>query len=53
MPSRMDVTPLRMDKALRDRLNRQAARKGLSLSALIRMWLMERLEEEERKKTAR
>lgn len=54
MPSsRKEVMAMRLDKALHGRLKRSAERKGLALSALIRMWLIERLEledEEERRK---
>lgn len=55
MPKQMEVMSLRMDKALHGKLNRAAERKGLPLSALIRMWLIERLEheaDEERRKSA-
>lgn len=49
----MEVMPLRMDKTLQGKLKRHADRKGLTLSALIRMWLIERLEDEESKRPAR
>jgi predicted HicB family RNase H-like nuclease len=53
----MEVMALRLDKTLHGKLKRAAERKGLSLSSLIRMWLIERLEleteEESRKKAAR
>lgn len=44
--TRMEVMSLRLEKALHGKLNRAAERKGLSLSSLIRMWLIERLEHE-------
>lgn len=53
--SRMEVMSLRLDKTLHGKLNRAAERKGLPLSSLIRMWLIERLEldqDEERRKSA-
>ncbi len=53
--TRMEVMALRLDKPLHGKLKRSAERKGLSLSSLIRMWLIERLElehDEERRKSA-
>ena len=48
---------LRLETTLHEKLKRVADRKGLATSALIRMWLIERLEqdseEERRKKAAR
>lgn len=51
----MEVMSLRLDKTLHGKLNRAAERKGLPLSGLIRMWLIERLEhehDEDRRKDA-
>jgi predicted DNA-binding ribbon-helix-helix protein len=54
---RKDVMSLRLEATLHEKLKRIADRKGLATSALIRMWLIERLEqdseEERRKKAAR
>ena len=46
-PDRKEVMAMRLDKTLHGRLKRSAERKGLALSALIRMWLIERLEQDE------
>lgn len=51
---RKEIMSLRLEPTLHDKLKRAADRKGLTTSALIRMWLIERLdqeaEEEKRKK---
>lgn len=51
------VMSLRLEETLHERLKRVAERKGLPISGLIRMWLLERLEqeagEEKRKKATR
>jgi hypothetical protein len=55
--TRLEVMSLRLEPTLHEKLKRVADRKGLATSALIRMWLIERLEEdaehERRKKPAR
>lgn len=54
---RLEMMSLRLEPSLHERLKRVAERKGLAVSALIRMWLIERLdldaEEEARKKAGR
>lgn len=54
---RKEVMSLRMEATFHERLKRVAERKGLPISGLIRMWLLERLEqetdEEKRRKAAR
>jgi predicted DNA-binding ribbon-helix-helix protein len=55
--SRKEIMSMRLEPSLHDKLKRVADRKGLATSALIRMWLIERLEQdaedERRKKSAR
>ena len=53
--ARKGLMSLRIDEKLHDQLKRAADRKGLGVSALVRMWLIERLEDEgkRRKKAAR
>ena len=55
--NRLEMMSLRLEPTLHEKLKRVADRKGLATSALIRMWLIERLdqdtEEERRKKAAR
>ncbi len=55
--SRLEMMSLRLEPTLHEKLKRVADRKGLATSALIRMWLIERLEqdadEERRKKATR
>ncbi|KKQ07495.1 hypothetical protein A2858_02185 [Candidatus Daviesbacteria bacterium RIFCSPHIGHO2_01_FULL_36_37] len=41
---REKIVPIRMQAELRDRLDQIARSKGLNLSTLIRMWLMEKLQ---------
>ena len=55
--NRLEMMSLRLEPTFHEKLKRAAERKGLAVSALIRMWLIERLEqdadEERRKKAAR
>lgn len=41
---REKIVPIRMQEELKNKLNKIAQSKGLNLSTLIRMWLMEKLQ---------